>query len=421
MQAVILAAGRSSRFWPLSEDEHKSLMKIMGKPIIQHTMENLGRAGVDEIIVVGGPDREMEKNLPSEVGGVKVSYVVQEEPKGMGNAVQQAQELLDDQFFVLNPYRKNVPEFLEKMIEKSEETGAEMVLLTTKTDTPWKYGILSIDGDRAHSIVEKPEKEKEPSNNKVVGMYLLPKDFFDYMDQVETHEYQYEDAIQLYMDDNDVRVVKTDKNTSSVKYPWDLFEVTEELMEDMERHISDSARIDDSAKVEGDVWIGEDVRIFENAVVRGPCYIGAGCVIGNNSVVRDYTDLEAGVVVGANSEVRGTIIQEGTKIHQTFMGDSIIGRDSRFGAGCVVANRGKRKDGERPVIKYHLQKKDRTVETGLTRLGVIVGNRAEIGTMVNIMPGIAVGNDAFVGPGTLLRKNVESGKVHYSEYKNKTK
>ena len=177
MQAIILAAGKSSRLWPFGVEEHKSLIKIMGKPLIQHTIESLEETDVDEVIIVQGPDRDIEKKLGKDVCDIDIRYVIQEESKGMGHAVRQVKGLVKEQFFVMNPYRKNTSDFVGSMIEKSKETGAEMILLSSETDTPWKYGILEVDGDKAHKIVEKPEKGEEPSNNKVVGLYLLPKDF----------------------------------------------------------------------------------------------------------------------------------------------------------------------------------------------------------------------------------------------------
>ncbi len=415
MQAVVLAAGKSSRFWPLGVDEHKSLLKIRGNSIIEHTIENLNNSKIKDLVVVQGPERDIEKKLGNTVSGLSVEYVVQEKPKGTGNALKQARNLIEEQFFVLNPYRENAPEFVNKMTEKSEKTGAGMVLLTSKTKKPWKYGILGLEEDRVEKIVEKPKRGEAPSNMKAVGLYLFPPNFFEYLERTETHDHQLEHAMQLYMDEDEVRAVKTEKKTSSIKYPWDLFEVTERLFEEMEGRVSKNAEIDESAKVEGRVWIGDNVKIFENAVIRGPCYIGDGCVIGNNSIVRDHTNLENNVVIGANSEVRGSIVQEGTKIHQTFLGDCILGRNCRVGAGTVFANRGRRIEDERPVIKYYLEKKGRQRNTGTRRFGAVVGHNSEIGTQANIMPGLGIGKDSFVGPGELVKKNVESNTTYYRE------
>lgn len=417
MQAVILAAGKSSRFWPLGVSEHKSLLKIRGKTLIEHTIENLNGSNIEEVVIVQGPEKDIEKKLGGTVSGMDVQYVVQEKPVGTGNALKQAEELIEEQFFVLNPYRENAPRFVERMTDKTRETDAEMVLLTSRTEKPWKYGMLGMDDDKVHTIVEKPGKGEAPSNMKVVGMYLFPEDFFDYLHRTETHDHQLEHAMQLYMDEKDVRAVRTKKKTTSIKYPWDLFEVIRSLFEEMEREVSDSAEIAESAKVEGKVRIGKDVKIFENAVVRGPCYIGDGCVVGNNSVVRENTDLEEGVVVGANSEVRGSMLQEGTKIHQAFVGDSILGRNCRVGAGTVFANRERRTGGERPEISYYLERKEREKNTGTKRFGAVVGHNTELGTQVNVMPGVGIGKNSFVGPSELVKKNVGSCTTYYSEDK----
>jgi dTDP-glucose pyrophosphorylase len=104
MQAVILAAGESSRFWPLNQ-KHKSLLKIMGKPLIWYTIENLKKAGIDDFIVVQNAKREPETELNKYNLGVNIHYVIQEIPKGMGNAVFQAKDFLQEQFFLLNAER----------------------------------------------------------------------------------------------------------------------------------------------------------------------------------------------------------------------------------------------------------------------------------------------------------------------------
>ncbi|EGQ44015.1 MAG: dTDP-glucose pyrophosphorylase [Candidatus Nanosalina sp. J07AB43] len=144
MKAVILAAGRSSRFKPLSENRHKGLVQILGKPILQHTVEELRKAGVDEIIVVQGSERDIEEELADD----QISYVVQEKPKGMGHALRQAEHLLDNKFLVLTPYRANASQLFKPMIQKADEENANTVFLSTPTDKPEKYGILELNQRR---------------------------------------------------------------------------------------------------------------------------------------------------------------------------------------------------------------------------------------------------------------------------------
>ena len=105
-----------------------------------------------------------------------------------------------------------------------------MVLLGQKTDRPWEYGILELEGDTAKNLVEKPKQGKEPSNIRVMGIYLLPPNFLDYYKRVPEHMYAYEDALRLFMQENKVPVMKVEKDTPSLKYPWELIEATKIML-----------------------------------------------------------------------------------------------------------------------------------------------------------------------------------------------
>lgn len=406
MKAVILAAGESSRFKPVSDNRHKGLTEVLGKPIIEHTVEELRNAGVDEVIVVQGPDRQIENQIDS-----ADHYVIQEEPNGMGHALRQAEHLLEDDFLVLTPYRANASKFFRPMIEKAEEEESDIVFVSTPTEEPEKYGILELKDGKAVDMVEKPNPDEAPSDRKVVGMYLLNKSFFDHLDEVEEWEYQFEDALSRQMEDKPASVLEIEEETNSIKYPWDLFSVVEELLEERGQNISEKTSIADSAQIKGDVIVEDGARIFENAVVKGPAYIGEDAVIGNNALVRNYVALEKNSTVGANTEIKNSVMQSSSSIHSGFIGDSIIGRDTHIGAETVIANRGFRENGERPEIESDLIGKDHQKQSGRSFLGAIIGDDVDIGVNVSIMPGVQVGSDATIGPGTIVKENVENGET----------
>ena len=407
MKAVILAAGESSRFKPLSENRHKGLTEVLGKPIIEHTIEELRDAGVDEVIVVQGPNRDIENQIDS-----ADHYVIQEEPKGMGNALRQAKDLLDGDFLVLTPYRANASKFFRPMIEKAEE-DSEIVFVSTPTDEPGKYGILDLKEGKAVDMIEKPDPEDAPSNRKVVGMYLLNESFFDHLDEVEEWEYQFEDALSRQMEENPASVLEIEEETNSIKYPWDLFSVLEELMEGRSQKISEEASIADSAEIKGDVIVEDGANILENAVIKGPAYIGENVTVGNNALIRDHVALEKGCTAGANTEIKNSVMQPGSSIHSGFIGDSVIGMNTGIGAETVIANREFRKNGERPEIESDLIGKDYSKESGRSFLGAIIGDDVDIGVNVSIMPGIQIGSDAKIGPGTVVKENIESEETVY--------
>ena len=409
MKAVILAAGQSSRFKPLSDNQHKGLTEVLGKPIIEHTIEELRGAGVDEAIVVQSPNQEIKNSIDS-----ADHYVVQEEPKGMGNALHQAEHLLDEKFMVLTPYRANAAQFFQPMIEKAEEEDSEIVFVSTPTEEPEKYGILETnDEGKAVNMIEKPEPDEAPSKQKVVGMYLLDNSFFDYLDEVETWEYQYEDALSLQMQDKPASVLKIEEETNSIKYPWDLFSVVEELMEERNQNISDEADIADSAMIKGDVIIEDGVKVYENAVIKGPVYIGENVTIGNNTLVRNHVALERNVSIGANTEVKNSVFQPNSSLHSEYFGDTIVGQNTKIGAGTITANREFRENNERPNIESDLIGKDYEKDTGRDFMGAVIGDNVDIGINVSLMPGVQIGSNAKVGPGTVVNENVENDETVY--------
>lgn len=409
MQAVILAAGESSRFWPLAEGRHKSLFALLGRPIIAHTIEALQRAQIKEILIVQPPSRVIESQLGDGASlGVKLSYVVQPEPRGMGDALARAESLLKDSFFVVNPQHVTVDKIIPQM--SALASGADAVVVGCETDRPHEYGIVRLEEDRALDLVEKPTPGSEPSRTRLVGVYLFKKRFFECYRRVPEHPYAFEDALKLLMREGTVRIIKISQEPPTLKYPWDLFPLAQLLIDKniTEQKIAPSAQIHRSAVIEGPVWIGESVKILEHAVVKGPCYIGDHCVIGTGSLVREYSNLEAYTVIGAHAEVARSIFQRECSTHSGYFGDSIFDEAVKIGAGTVTANVRNDRDFIRPWVK------GARVETGLKKLGAIVGRETRIGICAMLMPGVLIGPRCEIGPGSLVRKNLDADTRYYA-------
>lgn len=415
MQAVVLAAGASSRFWPLNT-RHKSLLRIGDRSLLGHTLAGLQRAGIDDAVIVQQPDDAVadEVTVPD---GLTVSFVEQSAPKGMGHAVQQARGHVDDRFVVTSPYRYDIDMLLSQM-EGAAETH-DGVVVGTETDHPERYGMLSLNDDTgtATGVVEKPVPAEAPSSYRIVSTYLLNDTFFTHLDAVEQHEYSFEDALDRYMGDQSVGFVELDTAPQSLKYPWNAIPIAADILGQQEQRIADTADVAGSATVDGPVVIADNATVYEHAVLRGPCYIGEDAVIGNNAVVRAGTHVGEDSTVGANAEIRGSILQEGFSCHSGFIGDSVIGRDVAIGAGTVTANRTVRNTaGDRDTISVYVREKETTVDTERTRLGAIIGDGVDIGTQANLMPGVCIGPGAFVGPSTFVAEHVAPETRYYTRF-----
>lgn len=386
----------------------------MGKPLIRWTVESLKSAGIKDIIIIQSPRKDIENEVGNGLSfGVKIKYEIQKEAKGMGEAVMLAKKHIKNNFFVLNANHFDVGNVIPIVLRKQKESKADMVLIGRKTGIPWNYGILKLKNDKVLGIVEKPEKGKEPSDIKVIGIYYLPKDFFSYHDKVKKNDYSFEDAISLYANEKEAKAVLTELDIPSLKYPWDLFKSIAIILDNeiKKTKISPKAEIAPNAIIKGKVIIEEGARIYENAVINGPCFIGKNVTIGNNSLIRDYTNLEEGVLIGANAEVARCNLQCGVHMHSGFLGDSFIGESSKIGAGIITANVRIDRGGIKSIIKGD------KIATGQRSFGLVMGKNSFLGINVSTMPGVLIGSNCIIGPGSMVKENVMSDMVFYTEYK----
>ena len=409
-QAVILAAGESSRFWPLNY-QHKSLFSIMGRPLIYYTIKELERLGLKEVVIIQGPQKDIEEGLKGYEFGLEIKYLVQPEAKGMGDALSLAKELVKGPFFVLNPYHFEIGQVAENMVEKLNDS--ELVLLGKKTDRPENYGILNLKNDKALGIIEKPPAGQAPSDIMVIGIYLLSPEFFTYYQEVKRGMYDFEEALNLFMKEKEAKVVITEEEAPSLKYPWDLLKLNRALMDNyLETKIEESAQVAKNSVIEDRVYVGKEAKIMEGAVIKGPCYIGDNAIVGTNSLVRKYADLEEGAMVGAQAEVARSIFQKDAHVHSGYFGDSIFGEGCRVGAGTVTAN--VRLDRGEVKVKV----KNEKVGSGLNSLGVISGKKTNIGINSSLMPGILIGSECVIGPASVVFDNIEDCKIFYTKFQN---
>lgn len=411
MQAVILAAGQSSRFYPFHSATHKSLIKIMGKTLLEHTLLSLKRAGINDIVIVISPNSPIQELLQEgKELGIKITYVIQEETLGMGHALLQTEKHIKDDFFLLHAYHFEVDQFITEMT-KQKKNKEDVVLLGKDLSGTDRYGYMTIENDRVTGIVEKP---KEVINNALhlIGIYLLNNHFFKTLQDTPLSHYHFEEALDAYAKQGHVTFIKTDKKTITLKYAWDILDMKDYLLKQIKHHISPKAQISEHAIISGTVVIEEGAKVFEGACIKGPCYIGKNVVVGNNALVRDGVVAEDNTVIGSYMEMKNTVMMQGATTHTGFVGDSVIGSKSKIGAEICTTNVRLDRQTISPEVK------ESKVSSYRTHLGAIIGDNTIIGARVTTMPGTIIGNDSFIGPSTVVLKNVADNMKYYTEFKN---
>lgn len=376
MKAVILAAGKSSRFWPLNQS-HKCLFKIIGKPLIWHTIEALRKTGIKEVIVAQGPKKDIENELKNYKTDSDIKYVIQEKPLGTGDALWQAKEFIDGPFVVVGGHKIDLADYLPELLAKFKKSQNKIVLLTGHTDRPWDFGVVEFQGSEVARIVENPPAKKAPSKIKTFETYIFPSDFFDYYRKVSQKEDNLIDTMNLLIEKSGAEFVLLEKAPISLKYPWDLFSVLEYLLKDAKTKI----------------YIGKNCEISQNCYLRGFVSIGDNCRIGN------------GV------EIKNSIIGDNSKIpHLSYVGDSIIGDNCNLGAGTITANL----RFDKKTIKAKV--KENSVDTAKEKFGCVLGRNSQTGINVSLMPGILIGENCIIYPGSMVAENLQNNTKFFTKF-----
>ncbi len=410
MQAVILAAGNSSRFIPFNESfKHKSLVKIAGRTIIEHTLLSIKKSGIDNVILVVN-DIDSFKN---EIGegenmGLKITYVLLPEALGMGAALLKAEEFLEEKFFVVNATHVDFYELIESKIDNLEKLDKPF-LIGKKEENLEKYGYFKFENKKVLEVSEKPESKLENAL-RIVGIYFLDKEFVNILKTLPQDHYNFEKALDNFAKKFDLEFFEIEKEVISLKYGFDLFSIKNYILNKLNNFISEKAEISKSAIIENNVFIEEGVKVLENAVIKGPCFIGKNAVIGTNALVRNKSCIEENAVVGSNIEVKNSLIMKNTTTHSGLLEDSILGQNCRIAAGVLTAN--VRLD--RSNIKSEV--KGEKVDTGLKYFGILVGSNTDFGVRITTMPGIIIGSKCLIGPSTIVMKNLEKGTKFYTTF-----
>lgn len=398
MKTLVLLAGQSTRFWPLTE---KPLFPIAGKTLLQHIVDRLKEAGCDDMVFIGS-----KNNLDGARKMFPKAVMVEQEKleQGMRGALLSALPAVGDEaVLVVGANDVLNPEAYQMTVEKGQH--ADGAILAQQVERYFPGGYLSVDGDRVTGIVEKPGEGKEPSNLVTIVCHYhkssatLLKALQD-MDDATDDGYGYEKALASLFKTHMYKAVPYDSTWQAVKYPWHMLHLLPILLEALDgQNIHPTARIHPSAVIDGPVKIGEGVRIMPHACIVGPTFIGRNTIIGNNALVRGSSVGEQ-CVVGYNTEVKNSLLCDHVWTHSTYIGDSIVGENVSFGAGTVTGNL-RLDEGE-----IHSEHQTEKLPTGLTKMGTIIGRDTRIGIHVAINPGVKIGQGTFVSSGTLVDRDV---------------
>jgi len=145
--------------------------------------------------------------------------------------------------------------------------------------------------------------------------------------------------------------------------------------------------------LEGSVYLHPTVKLPPYAVIIGPVWIGPGTEIRAGAIIRTNVIVGAGCVLGNSCEYKNSVLLDGVQTpHYNYVGDSVLGNGAHFGAGVICSNL--RLDQKNVVVRTA----DSAFDTGLRKLGAIVGDHAEVGCNAVLNPGALLGRRSLVMP-----------------------
>lgn len=184
--------------------------------------------------------------------------------------------------------------------------------------------------------------------------------------------------------------------------PWDIFASLGEYI----RRVGRSLPKEEYTHIGKDIWVGRGTKIDSSANIKGPLIIGKECELRPSAYIRGCAIIGCGCVIGNASEIKESVIFDGVNLpHYNYVGNSIIGWRAHLGAGAILSNL----RSDRGNVKVLLN--GEKIDTGIRKLGSIIGDFVEIGAGAVLMPGTIVGSGARIYPLTMARGHIAGGHI----------
>ena len=186
-------------------------------------------------------------------------------------------------------------------------------------------------------------------------------------------------------------------------YPWEVLPQIGAYILELGSKLSE----DEYDFVGENVWIAKSAKVAPTASITGPCVIGKNAEVRHCAFIRGNAIVGEGSVVGNSTELKNVILFNCVQVpHYNYVGDSILGYKSHMGAGSITSN--VKSDKTLVVVKNG----DKEIETGLKKMGAILGDNVEIGCGSILNPGSVIGAGTNVYPLSSVRGYVPSGSIY---------
>jgi glucose-1-phosphate thymidylyltransferase len=332
LKGLILSGGKGTRLRPITHTSAKQLVPVANRPVLFYGIQAMADAGIEEVGIIIAPETGDEIRMAAGNGdqfGVRLTYIVQDEPAGLAHAVLTAEEYLGDSSFVMYLGDNLLQGGIDDLVRAFNDHQPEALILLTPVPDPEQYGVAELHDGAVVRLVEKPAHPE--TNLALVGVYMFTSAIHDAARAIAPSargELEITDAIQHLVDRGcrvEPHIVKGWwKDTGRLE---DMLAANRLVLETIETRV-DGELID--SQIDGRVIVEAGARL-ERTAVRGPAIIGAGATL-VDCYIGPYTAVGEGCLI-ERAEVEHSILLTGSVVHHLGgrMESSLLGRNVRIG------------------------------------------------------------------------------------------
>ena len=373
MRAVVMAGGEGTRLRPLTSNQPKPMVPIVGKPCMEHILELLKRHGLEDVVVTLAflPQAIRSYFGTGETLGLNVEYSIEEVPLGTAGSVRLASAALDETFLVISGDALCDVD-LGALIAFHREQGAAVTIGLKSVDNPLEFGIVVTDeSGRVERFLEKPSWGQVFSDTINTGIYVLEPEVLKHIPTDRPYDFSKELFPLLLEMGRPIYGFVLDG------YWQDIGNLDQYRQANFDA-LDEKVRLNvDGIRLRGNVWIGEGAEVDNVEELEGPAFIGNYCRIARDASVGPYTVLSNGVTLRERARTTRTVIDAATHVgRSTLIEGAIVGRS------CDI----------RDHVRIHE--------------GAAIGDEVTIGSESSVMPHVRIYPYKEVETGSQLYENL---------------
>ena len=357
MKAVVMAGGEGTRLRPLTSNQPKPMVPIVGKPCMEHILELLRTYGFEDVVVTVA---FLPQAIRTYFGdgtslGLDIQYSVEESPLGTAGSVRLASDALDDTFLVISGDALCDID-LRQIVDFHKEKGAAVTIGLKSVENPLEFGIVVTDEDgKVERFLEKPSWGQVFSDTINTGIYVLEPEVLKHVPTDRPYDFSKE-LFPLLLE-----MGRPIYGYVCEGYWQDIGNLDQYRQANFDA-LDERVRLNiPGLKIRGDVWIGEGVEIDDVEGVEGPAYIGTYARVSTEASVGPYTVLGSATTLRERGRIARSVLDS-----SCYIGRSAVVEGAIIGRNCDI----------RAHARIHE--------------GVAIGDQVTIGDQSVIYPGVRI-------------------------------